>query len=71
MVRAQHRSGAEECGGGAEGVQGGARRDENLHGDEIRMFLRMHGMEDLAENICVVQKKRKKGDFMRMTLGNS
>lgn len=37
----------------------------NSHGEEIRMFLRMHGMEDLAENVCVVQKKRKKEDFIR------
>ena len=32
----------------------------NFHVEEIRISLRM-----LAENVCVVQKKRKKEDFIR------
>ena len=32
----------------------------NLHVEKIRMSLRM-----LAESVCVVQKKRKKGGFIR------
>ena len=32
----------------------------NSHAEEIRMSLRI-----LAENVCVVQKKRKKEDFIK------
>ena len=38
-------------------------RNSNIK--EIQMFLKMHGMEELANNVHVVPKKKAKGAFIR------